>query len=108
VLEASRSLDRRDDLPCDAELGEASERGLLVGAEITDGLVEPDQALLDQVLRVAAGEEVRARLQPDEPGVAAHERVKRPLVSVPCAHHELEVFELTPELLRRVAPLGGS
>src|SRR6478672_4191193 len=40
VLEARRRLDRRDDLPRDAELGEAPERRLLVRAEIADGLVE--------------------------------------------------------------------
>ena len=35
--------------------------------KVADGLVETDQAFLDQVLRVAAGEEVRARLEPTKP-----------------------------------------
>src|SRR5204862_8682 len=65
VLEAGRCLDGRDDLPRDAELREAAERRLL-GAEVAHGLVQADQALLDQVFRVAASEEVRACLEPDE------------------------------------------
>src|SRR5919198_4397546 len=71
VLEARRGLDGGDDLASDAELGEAAERRLLVRAEITNRLVEPDQPLLDQVFGVAAGEEVRARLEADEARVAA-------------------------------------
>src|ERR671935_336869 len=70
VLEACRRLDRRDDLAGDAELGEAPERRLLVVTEVADGLVEADQPFLDQILRVAARQEVRARLQADEAGVA--------------------------------------
>src|SRR3990172_11571887 len=68
MLEARRRLDRRDDLSRDAELGEAPEGGLLVRAEVAHRLVEADQALLDEVVRLAAGDEVRARLQPDEAG----------------------------------------
>ena len=60
VLEARRRLDRRDDLPRHAQLGERTERRLLVGPEVAHRLVEADEALLDQVLRVAAGEEVRS------------------------------------------------
>ena len=108
VLEARRRLDRGDDLPCHAELGEAPERGLLVGAEVAHGLVETDQPLLDQILCVAAGEEVRARLQPDKPGVAAHERVERLPVAVAGAHHQLQVRKLSLELLRRVECLSSS
>src|SRR5204863_3619377 len=70
VLEASRGLDRRDDLPGHAELGEAAERGLLVMPEVPHGFVEADQAFLDQVLRIAAGEKIRTGLEPDEAGVA--------------------------------------
>src|SRR5437764_15488631 len=100
MLEAGRRLDRRDDLAGHAELGEAPKRGLLVGAEIPNRLVEPDQALLDEVLRIAAGQEVRARLQSDEARVASDQRVERGAVAVSCAQHELEVFELPLSLLR--------
>src|SRR5439155_8209853 len=82
VLEAGRRLDRRDDLAGHAELGEASERGLLVGAEIPNRLVEPDQALLNEVLGIASGQEVGARLQPDEARVAPDQDVERSAVAV--------------------------
>src|SRR5204862_7825870 len=38
VLETGRGLDRGDDLPGDAELGERAERRLLVGPEVPNGL----------------------------------------------------------------------
>src|SRR4029079_19582216 len=60
VLEARGRLDRRDDLPRDAELGEARERGLLVGPTAAYPLVEPDESFLDEVVGFAAGDEVRA------------------------------------------------
>ena len=69
MLEARRRLDRGDDLPRHAQLGEAAERGLLVGPEVPHRLAQADQALLDEVLAVAAGKEVRARLHADEAGV---------------------------------------
>jgi hypothetical protein len=71
MLEPRCGLDGRDDLPRYAELGKAPERRLLLDPEIPDGLVEADQSLLDEVLRVAAGEKIRARLQPNKRGVAA-------------------------------------
>ena len=95
MLVARRGLDRRDDLSRDAELGEAPERRLLVGAEVAHRLVEADQPLLDQVVGLAAGDEVRARLQADEAGIAADERVERRLVVVAGAHDELEIFQLS-------------
>src|SRR3954468_15490717 len=101
VLETGRSLDRGDDLARYTELGEAAERGLLVGAEIPHRLVEADQPLLEQVVVVAAGEEVRARLEADEARVAAGERVHRDAVTVPGLDHELEIFELSLDFLRR-------
>ncbi len=58
-------------------------RRLAVGAEVADRLVEADQAFLDEVLAVAAGQEVRRRLQPDEAVVAAHEAGRTPSWS-PC------------------------
>ena len=100
VLEARRRLDRGDDLPRHAELGEAAERRLLVGAEVADRLVEADQPLLDQVLGVAAGEEVRARLEPDEARVAADQLVEgRRRRCAP--DDELQILELSLSLLRR-------
>src|SRR5438105_9354026 len=99
MLETGGRLDRRDDLPGHAQLGKASERGLLVGPEIPNRLVEADQALLDEVVRVAAGQEVGARLEPHEPGVAPDQDVERAAVPVPSAQHELEVFELSLGLL---------
>src|SRR5262249_52388150 len=93
-------LDRRDDLTGDAELREAPERRLLVGTEVANRLVQADQALLDEIFRVAPGEEVRARLQPDEAGVAPHQDVHGTAVPVAGTQHELEVFELSLRLLR--------
>jgi hypothetical protein len=92
VLEAGRRLDRGDDLAGDAELREAAERRLLVGAEVAHRLVEADQALLQQIVGVAAGEEVRARLEADEAGVAANERVHGDAVAVPRLEHELQIL----------------
>src|SRR4051794_3335928 len=100
VLEAGRGLDRGDDLPRHAEFREAAERRLLVGAEVAHRLVEADEALLDQVLRVAAGEEVRARLQAHEAGVAADERVHRDAVAVPGSQDELQILKLALSFLR--------
>src|SRR5207302_7148848 len=100
VLQPRRRLDRGDDLAGYAELREAAKRGLLVGAEVAHGLEEPGQALLNEVLGIAADEEVRARLQADEAGVAADERVHRRPVAVPRADDELEIVELPLGLLR--------
>src|SRR6266540_2160867 len=99
VLEAGRGLDRRNDLARDAKLGEGAERRLLVRAEIAHRLIEADQPFLDQVLRVAAGEEVRARLQPDEPRVAPDQLIERDLVAVSGLEDELQVLELSLSLL---------
>src|SRR6266540_2243838 len=92
VLEPRRRLDRGDDLPRDAELGERPERRLLVRAEVADRLVEADQSLLDQVLGVAAGEEVRARLEPHESRVAADQEVERRAVAVARLQDELQIL----------------
>jgi len=100
VLEAGRGLDGGDDLTGHAQLREAPKRGLLVGAEVPNRLVKPDQAFLDEVLGVPAGEEVGAGLEPNEAVVAPDQGVERPAVTVPGAHHKLEVFELPLGLLR--------
>src|SRR6266480_1548637 len=102
VLEARSGLDRRDDLARHAELGEASERGLLVVPEVAHRLVEADQALLDQVLGIATGEEVRARLQTDEARVAADQRVEGNLVAVTGPDDELEIRKLALLSLSRI------
>ena len=60
MLVATRRLDRRDDLARDAQLREVAERGLAVGPEVADRLVEADQALLDQVVGVAAPDDADA------------------------------------------------
>src|SRR5207245_11558134 len=99
VLEARRRLDRRDDLAGDAELREAAKRRLLVGAKVPHRLVEADQAFLDQVVRLAAGEEVRARLQADEAVVAPEQGVHRAAVAVPRAQDELQILKLSLSLL---------
>ena len=75
-------------------------------AEVADRLVEPDQALLHEILAVAAGQEVRARLQPDEAGVAADEVIHRLLVAVASPDDELQILELTLRLLLS-ADFGG-
>src|SRR5438034_4576905 len=95
MLVAGRGLDRGDDLSGDAQLGEAAERRLFVGPEVADRLVEPDQPLLDQILGLAAGKEIRAGLEPDEAGIAANERVERGAVAVPRTQRELEILKLT-------------
>src|SRR3954470_9995853 len=59
VLVARGRLDRGDDLPRDAQLGEVAERRLAVGPVVAHGLVEADEPFLDEVVGVAAGEEVR-------------------------------------------------
>ena len=100
VLEPGRGLDRRDDLPRHAELREGPERGLLVGAKIAHCLVEADEALLDQVLRVAAGKEIGARLQAHERGVAAHQLVHRDARAVARLQDKLQILKLSLSLLR--------
>src|SRR3954447_18375767 len=108
VLEPSSRLDRGDDLARDAELGEAAERGLLVGAEVANRLVEADQPLLEKVVVVAAGQEVRARLETHEARVAADERVDRDSVAVAGLDDELQILELSLDFLRRACCRGAS
>ena len=98
VLLARGRLDGGDDLPRDAELGEAAERGQAVVAVVADRLVEAEHALLDEVLGVAAGQEVRARLEAHELVIAQHERVERRLIAAAIRLHEREVGTLTEGL----------
>jgi hypothetical protein len=73
VLVARSRLDGGDDLARDAQLREVAEARLAVGAVVADRLVEADQPLLDEVLAVAAREEVGGGLEPDEPLVAGEQ-----------------------------------
>ena len=77
VLEAGRGLDRGDDLPRHAELGEAAERRLLVGAEVAHRLVEADQPLLDQVLASRRRRGSTSSPSGGRSRVAPHQRVER-------------------------------
>ena len=62
---------------------------------------------LDQVLGVAAGEEIRARLQPDERGVAADQRVERDRVAVSGLEHELQILKFSLSFLRALCRCRG-
>jgi hypothetical protein len=75
VLVAGRGLHRGDDLAGDAELGEVAKARLTVGPVVADRLVEAEQALLDQVVRLAPEEEVRRGLQADETAIPLDDRV---------------------------------
>src|SRR4051794_10431233 len=94
VLVARRRLHRGDDLPRDAQLREVAEARLAVGAVVADRLVEADEALLDQVVAVAAGQEVRRRLEAHEAVVAAHETLVRRRVALLGERDEVPVFYL--------------
>src|SRR5262249_34985735 len=71
-------------------------------------LVEADHPLLDEVVAVPTGEEVRTRLEADEAGVAAHEVVEGLLAPVPRLEDELEILELSLDLLGRLRWSGGA
>src|SRR5207248_634677 len=70
-------LHRGDDLAGDAELGEVAEARLAVRAKVADRLVEAEEPLLDQVVGVAAEQEVRRRLQSHEAAVAPDDAIVR-------------------------------
>ena len=82
VLVTGRRLHRGDDLAGDAQLGEVTEARLAVGAEVTDRFVEPDEALLDEVVGVSPGQEVGGGLQPYEAVVAADQPVVRKAIAL--------------------------
>src|SRR4029079_9437546 len=112
VLVARRGLHGRDDLAGDAQLREVAEARLAVGAVVAgrlvaadaallavgpvvaDRLVQADEALLDEVVAVAAGEEVRRRLQADEPVVPTHEALVRGVVALLGEGDEVSVIDL--------------
>src|SRR5206468_5120341 len=82
VLLRSRASDRGDELPGDADVGEGSKRSLLLRLEVADGLEETDEALLDDVVAIRPGEEVRARLHPGEPAVPGEQDVGGAIVAL--------------------------
>src|SRR5206468_3050364 len=94
VLVARGGLHRGDDLPRDAQLREVAEARLAVRAEVPHRLVEADQALLDEVVGVAAGEEVRRGLQAYEAVVAAHDPVVRRRIALLGKRDEIAIFNL--------------
>src|SRR5207253_2698762 len=77
------------------------ERRLLVGPEVAYRLAEADQPLLDQVLALTAGDEVRAGLHPHETGVPLDEFVAGAIVAVAHTHNELQILEFTLRPLLR-------
>ena len=94
MLVARRRLDRRDDLTVDAQLREIPEARLAVGPVVAHGLVQADEALLDQIVVVAAREEVRGGLQADEAVVTAHDAVVRRGTALLCQCYEIAVVKL--------------
>jgi hypothetical protein len=91
VLLARRRLDRGDDLARDAQLGEGAERGLQLGVEVTDRLVEADHALLDDVLAVGADQEVRAGLDAGERAVLVQQLAQGGVAAAAGLHDEVVV-----------------
>src|SRR4029079_10893966 len=87
-------LDRGDDLPRYAELGEVPETRLAVPAVVAHRLVEPHEALLDQVVCVAPDQEVRGRLQPDEAVIALDDPVVRILLALLCERDQVVIIKL--------------
>src|SRR5438105_4359103 len=98
VLEARGRLDRGDDLPRHAELRKAAERRLLVGTEVANRLAKADQALLHEILAVAAGQEVRARLHANEARVPPDQRIARKLIAVARLEDKLQILKLSLSL----------
>ena len=95
VFVTRRRLDRRDDLARDAELGERAERRLLLDPVVAHGLVEADEALLDQVIGISACDEVARRLEADEAVVAPdHLRLGCP-IAVARLQDEVQILDLT-------------
>src|SRR4029453_18867094 len=77
VLVAARRLDRGDDLTRDAQLREVAEARFAVGSVVANRLEQSEQPLLVEIVGVAAEQEVRGRLEPDETAIAAHDLVVR-------------------------------
>ena len=103
VLVAGGGLDRGDDLARDAELGEVAEARLAVGAVVAHRLVEPDEALLDEVVRVAADQEVRRGLEPHEAVVALDDAVVGVLAALLGERDQVVIIKL--DFTLRLCPL---
>ena len=84
MLLARRRLDRGDELPRDAQLGERAEARLASGIVVADRLEQADHAFLDDVVAIRAGQEVRTRLAPNEAAVAMDEQGACLLISGLC------------------------
>jgi len=103
VLVAGGGLDGRDDLPRDAELGERAERRVLVDPVVPDRLVEADEALLDEVVRIAAGDEIARGAEADEARVAADDLRLACAVPRSGAEDEIQILNFTLSLVRLTA-----
>src|SRR5204862_8089560 len=77
VVVAARGLYRGGELARDAGLGEVAEARFAIGAGVADRLVEAEEPLLDQILGLAAEQEVRRRLQADEAAIALDDALIR-------------------------------
>src|SRR5207247_303040 len=93
-----------DDLPRYAELGEVAKARLAIGAVVPDRLVEADQAFLDQVVRVAADQKIRRRLQPHETVIAAHHSIERAGRTLLGKRDQVLVLGLAVSGLARLCP----
>ena len=78
VLLAPCAADRRDELARDADVGEGPERRLLVRLEISDGLVQADHRLLEDVVALGADQEIGAGFHSSEVPVAGEEALGGP------------------------------
>jgi hypothetical protein len=94
VLVARGGLHGGDDLPRDAQLGEVAEARLAVRSEVADRLVEAHEPLLDQVFRVAAGEEIRGGLQAHESVVAPDKTVVGVAIALLCESDQEDILDL--------------
>jgi len=94
VLVARCRLDGGDDLTRDAQFREVTEAGFPIGAVVTHRLVQANETFLDQVVRIAAGQEVRRGLEPDEPVIAADDSIVRIRVSLLCESDQEPILNL--------------
>src|SRR6185437_16973202 len=94
VLVARGGLDRGDDLARDAQLGEVAEARLAVGPVVADRLVEADEPLLDEVVRVSPGQEVRRGFEAHEPVVPANDVVISLAVPLLGESDEITILDL--------------
>ena len=94
VLVARGGLDRGDDLARDAQLGEVAKARLAVGPVVPHRLVEADEALLDEVVGIAAYQEVGRGLEPDEAVVALDDAVVRIVLALLGERYQVVIIKL--------------